>query len=537
MPEPLSTTGVELLPTRSTYAPTDDVVVEVRNLRGAGELSTWHLGDPITTVQVQGSGPVSLGRLPAGGHGVELRVGDTVARTAVEVAPAARQRLRYGFVADYRPGRDISGVLDTVRRLHLDGIQFYDWAYRHADLLGGGPEYRDALDQPVTLAAVRALVAGLHEVGTDALGYAAVYAVGPQEWDRWQHLALQQSDGAPYALGDFLFLVDPAAPEWLTHLVDDLRRAVDELGFDGFHLDQYGYPRRAVRADGAVVDLSRSFTALISGVRQALPDARLVFNNVNDFPTAATARSPQDAVYIEVWDPHTTLGSLAQVVTRARAAGGGKPVVIAAYQHVYDTAPAAQGDLAASFTMATLFSHGATHLLAGEADRILVDPYYVRNHVVEASTAALLARWYDFLVEHDEILLDPGLVDVTGAWAGAYNEALDVTYAGSPVGSEPVAGEVWRRVTEGADGRLVIHLVNLAGQSDSLWDAPRATPEAIGAGTLRVRRVGGHTPRVRVADPDRSARLVAVDVVVDGEFATAQLPEPHVWQTVVVDLT
>ena len=51
--------------------------------------------------------------------------------------------------------------------------------------------------------------------------------------------------------------------------------------------------------------------------------------------------------------------------------------------------------------MATLFSHGATQLLAGEADRILVDPYYVRNHVVERSTAALLKRWYDFLVEHD----------------------------------------------------------------------------------------------------------------------------------------
>ena len=29
-------------------------------------------------------------------------------------------------------------ALDTVRRLHLTGIQFYDWAYRHADLLGGG---------------------------------------------------------------------------------------------------------------------------------------------------------------------------------------------------------------------------------------------------------------------------------------------------------------------------------------------------------------------------------------------------------------
>ena len=51
-----------------------------------------------------------------------------------------------------------------------------------------------------------------------------------------------------------------------------------------------------------------------------------------------------------------------------------------------------------AFTMAALYSHGATQLLCGEADRILVDPYYVRNHVIEPSTAALLKRWYDFLV-------------------------------------------------------------------------------------------------------------------------------------------
>ena len=94
-------------------------------------------------------------------------------------------------------------------------------------------------------------------------------------------------------------------------------------------------------------------------------------------------------------------------MTRARAAGAGKPVVIAAYQSVYTTTPAAAADLATAFTMATLYSHGATQLLAGESDRLLVDPYYVRNHVAEPTTAAMLRRWYDFLVEHDELSSTP----------------------------------------------------------------------------------------------------------------------------------
>jgi dextranase len=175
---------------------------------------------------------------------------------------------------------------------------------------------------------------------------------------------------------------------------------------------------------------------------------------------------PQNVVYIEVWPIHSTLGHLAALVT---AALGDKPVVIAAYQHVYDTADVAEADLATAFTMATLFSHGASHLLCGEADRILADPNYVRNHRVAPSIADLLRRWYDFHVEHGELLSDPGFVDMTGALAGAYNDDCDLSYPASDV---PIPGTVWRRVL-GRGDRLVVHLINLTGQDDTEWDAPR----------------------------------------------------------------
>ena len=528
---------VELLPTRATYRPLDSVRVEVRGLAGDAHLSVWSLGEPGATVAVRGAGEVDLGTLPVGVYGIELTAGGNtvpLARTAVEVATDIRARLRYGFVADYAPGRDVGPVTDMVRRLHLTGVQLYDWAYRHADLLGGGENYADALGQPVSLDTVRRLVAAIRDAGSRSLGYAAVYGVGRAEWPRWQHAALLTPGGPPYGLADFLSLVDPAEPSWLAHLTEDLAAAVDGVGFDGFHLDQYGYPKRAVRADGTVVDVAESFAAVIEAVRDRLPHSHLVFNNVNDFPTWRTGASPQDAVYVEVWEPHLTLGALGDVAARARSAGRGKPVVIAAYQHVYSSAPAVEADVATAFTMATLFSHGATHLLAGEGDRVLVDPYYVRNHVAEPSTAALLTRWYDFLVEHGPLLVDPSLADVTGAYTGPYNDDLDVSYQRDAVSDLAQAGSVWRRVTRAGD-RLVVHLVNLVGQLDTLWDAPRAPIGDPGPGTLRVRRTGPGLPRVRVADPDGSPRLVSVPVVADGDHAVAQLPAPHVWQVVVVD--
>jgi len=522
---------MELLPTRTSYRPGEPVGIEVRGLASAATLRVWHLGDPVAEVAVAGDGVVELAALPAGGYSVEL--GE--AHTAVEVVAEARSVLRYGFVVDYRPGRDLAAVRDNLRRLHLTGVQFYDWAYRHADLLGGGERYDDALGQPVSLATVRALIEACHQVGSDALGYAAVYAVGPNEWPRWEHDALLTATGQPYALGDFLFVLDPAAEDWLAHFTADLAAATERVGFDGYHLDQYGYPKQAHRPDGNRVDVATSFCRLIEGVRAALPAGRLVFNNVNDFPTWRTGHAPQDAVYIEVWKPQLGLGHLAQTVTRARAEAEGKPVVIAAYQHVYDSATTEQADLATRFTMAALFSHGATHLLAGEADRILVDPYYVRNHEIAQSTAGLLHRYYDFSVAHAELLFPPGIAEVTSSFAADYNDDLEVGYDGIATEQLATAGTVWRRVTQLPDGRYVVHLVNLTGQADTHWDAPRNQPGPTGPGTLRLRRMGTELPRVRFASPDGQPRLVEVALTADGDWAVATLPDVHIWQLLLIE--
>lgn len=522
---------IELLPTKASFRPDEPITIEVRGEVPAGTLRVWHLGELAAEQAYAGAGAIALPALPPGGYGVEL----ANLRTAVEVAANPRDRLRYGFVASYAPDKDVSGLSDTVRRLHLTGVQFYDWAYRHAGLMGGGETYRDALDQPIALSTVRSLVGAVQGAGSRALGYAAVYAVGPKEWDGWKHQALLKANGEPHALGDFLFILDPAAPDWLAHFTSDLEKAAVSLGFDGFHLDQYGYPKRAIRADGADIDVATSFATMIGAVREALPDAHLVFNNVNDFPTNLTARTAQDAVYIEPWAPQVTLQSLADTVTRARAAGSGKPVVLAAYQHVYDTATPTEADRAASLTMATLFSHGATQLLAGEADRLLCDPYYVRNHKMAPSTQDLLKRWYDFLVAHDELLMPASLSEVTHSYAGTYNGDIDVTFENTDVTETAQAGKVWRRIVRAGD-RLVVHLINLCGQTDTYWDAPRQLAHSPGQANLRIRGLYGKWPRVYSGDPDGSGRLeiVATNAAID--WTTATLPILRTWQLVVVEL-
>ena len=242
------------------------------------------------------------------------------------------------------------------------------------------------MNQPLLLETVRGLASGLRAGGTAPIGYAAVYAVGDAEWPRWEHAALLAPDGSTYALADFLRIIDPADPAWLEHFTDDLRRAIAAVGFSGFHPDQYGYPRYAIRPDGRVVDVAAAFVQLIDAVRRALPEATLVFNNVNDFPAWSSTAAAQDVTYTEVWEPHDSLGDLAAVATRARALAPHRPAVVAAHQTVYAKETVAAAEIANQLTMATLFSHGATQLLAGETGGVLVDPYDVNNHAAASST-------------------------------------------------------------------------------------------------------------------------------------------------------
>ena len=152
--------------------------------------------------------------------------------------------------------------------------------------------------------------------------------------------------------------------------------------------------------------------------------------------------------------------------------------MIAAYQHVYRRArPRPAADLATAFTMATLFSHGATHLLAGEAGRVLVDPYYVDNHVaerVDAATCSPLVRLPGRARRAPRSTRARRRHRVVGGLA-------TTTSSTSPTRRRRRGRAATRLRVAASRGharrrpRLVVHLVNLVGQDDTAWDAA-ATP-------------------------------------------------------------
>ena len=514
----------DLIPTKATFAPGEPIEGEVRG--DAATVSLWRLERKVAEAE-----PVDgLARFAAqdeGGYGVE----GGGATTALDVLADPLSRARYGFVARYDAGRETEGVIENVRRLHLNAVQFYDWMYRHARLVPPQDDFEDALGQTISLDTVRRLAGAIRAAGSLPMAYAAVYAVGKEAWPEWQGEGLYRADGTPWMLGDFLWNVDPSAERWIAHFVEDLRSALDAVEFKGFHLDQYGAPKRAVRKDGSVVELEEAFPALLERLATDVPDARMIFNNVNDFPTWTTARATQAAIYIEVWAPSVRLGHLADIVSKARSYAPDKAVILAAYLSSY-RGDEAVASAAERLQHAVVFSHGGTVLLHGEERNVLTEAYYVSNQELSAESSDAARRCYDFAVRYGDLLFDRDAVDVTHTHLAGENVEVKVE-APVRVSIDCEAGALWARVIRTKLG-LLVSLIDLSAQDDDLWDGPKKPSASLTGVRVAIERVRHDAPRFDFAEPDEAPGMTQLESRFDGRHDIVELPPFGPWSLVLI---
>lgn len=62
-----------------------------------------------------------------------------------------------------------------MNKFHLNVIQFYDWMYRHDDLVPRQDEFVDPMGRTMSYKVIREKVAALHDKGMAAMAYGAVY--------------------------------------------------------------------------------------------------------------------------------------------------------------------------------------------------------------------------------------------------------------------------------------------------------------------------------------------------------------------------
>jgi dextranase len=479
----------------------------------------------------------------AGRHGylVELlltedRGNQAHAATATDVLRSWKEDPRYGFLSDFAPNdTEIADRVAKTARFHLNCLQFYDWMYRHYGLLPSQEQFTDALGRRLSLQTVRQAIDAAHRHRTAALAYAAVYAAEPEFYDQHKAWGLYRPDGSSYMLGDLFHLMDlaPSSP-WVQHTLRDFRRTLRAIPFDGFHLDQYGFPRVAYDRAGNIRDIASDFASFVDAaavvtMRQKAGGGN-IFNAVNAWPVAQVARGRQVATYVEVWPPYVSYADLVSIVRRCQDLAPGKPVILAAYASFLAKKPSQRAGAAGlAFLSAVIFGAGAWHLLLGEGEAALTHPYYPKYARLGPLAVRTLRRYYDFAVGYREFLRNPSLREV----AATFVDSDEPTFGASvPYSSWPKPGHVWTGIKT-KPGWVVISLVNLLDEADIKWDRFREAPKA-----RKVKLKLPNETRIKrclVASPDGDGSLAPVPCEVDQSDGRTVEVSLSTWTLVLVE--
>lgn len=399
--------------------------------------------------------------------------------TAADVLDDWRTDPRYGFLCDFAP--DAAGVPERVARMsryHLTCVLLYDWAWRHHALLAPEEPYADVLGKPMSLERVREAVASCHDHRMAALGYVTVYAAERDFLDEHADWGLLDDDDRPWHLADLFFLMDPTkGSAWSQHMLGQLEEALTAVELDGFHLDQYGWPREAHVPSGRRVDVAAGLADFVRAANQVVarrrPGGGSIFNNVNAWPLEGMAGTADVATYIEVWRPHSEYRDLVDLVRRAQRSAPGVPVVLAAYAGLLaktDDPDQAAGGLA--LLAAVVLASGGWPLLVGEGDRVLTGAYYPENAVPPEPARTALVAVLDAGVAWREFLRGPDVTHVADAFVDGQDREVSVD---APWSSRPLPGHVWVSVAR-RPGWFALSLVNLLDATSPRWNQPQPQP-------------------------------------------------------------
>ena len=397
------------------------------------------------------------------------------ANIAVDVSSDWTRFPRYGFLSNFSETDEerTAAVLDRLNRHHINGIQFYDWQYKHHQPVkrdGAGPaaEWKDIANRPVSLATVRRYIDQAHERNMAAMNYNLLFGAYEdaeadgvsRDWGMFADPLGERLDKHPLpdSWASDIVLMNPANEEWRRYIFREMRYAFEQLPFDGWHVDQLG--SRGARFDrrGVRIELSKSYGAFLSHAKRELGKT-LVMNAVDQYGQAYIAQAPVSFLYTEVWGTYPGYGDLKEVIdANARLGGGRLGTVLAAYMNYRKSEmPGTFNTPGVLLTNAVIFASGGAHLELGE--HMLSREYFPHDNLrMTEELEARLVDYYDFLVAYQNLLrggLEPFFPKVASA---------DVAWSG-----EAESGKVWL-FGKRSDARDVIHLINFKDAVTMEWN-------------------------------------------------------------------
>ncbi len=463
---------------------------------------------------------------------------------AVDVSSDWSRFPRYGFVSQYPEMKRsaIDSVIFNLNRFHINGLQFYDWHYKHHQPLKGSAErpdstWNDIANRTNHLKTIQDYISSAHNRNMETMAYNLIYGSWDgaekdgisDDWRIYLDAGLQK----PFML-DFsedwsadIFMMDPSNPDWQRYIFREMAKVFKALPFDGWHVDQVGDWGKIWNGQSKPVALDETFGPFLDSAKASL-GVRLVMNAVNQYGQSSIAAAPVDFLYTEVWDPDSNYNDLVKIVDENRQLSyGDLNSVIAAYvnQGLVER-PAQANSAAVIYSDAVLFAAGASHIELGE--HLLAHPYYPNSNLsMPPALEQRLLKYYDFLVAYENLLRDDVVPDTVA-----------VTSPGEiPLKNIPEPGAVWVIGRKKAEAQI-LHFINFEGASILEWrdNDGRQTPPVL-LENLKVELKTERTVRhIWLASPDFES-LVPIKIQFDQKDGSLyfELPRLQYWNMIVID--
>lgn len=425
--------------------------------------------------------------LPCGNYGVDIKLATNEevleTHTAFDVVASVNSFIRYGFLSDFsaEENKNNSDISFAVK-LHLNTLQFYDWMYRHDKLVSTEEEYYEPLGRKISLQTIRDKIQLCKEKGIRPFAYGAVYAASEEAYKEHPSWALYKKNKDVLRFADWLIFMDTSSNSpWCNYIIDQYTDAVKLLGFQGIHMDTYGFPKFVRNDQQDKISLAETFPEMIEQAKTAITEidkkAGVIFNSVNNWPIEYVAASLQDAAYIEVWPPHDTYHQLYSLIREAKYLGA-KQVILAAYLNPFKDAVTekeiAAAETALLLTNAVIAASGGTHLVFGETNGVLCDSYYVNYGTMRENFVLKVRSYCDFLVRYGKLLYCNDAMDISMTAANGINEDIKFLSLDNSLVSFSSCGEggkVWTIIKESKQ-YLTIQFINL-NKINELWNQPK----------------------------------------------------------------
>ena len=463
---------------------------------------------------------------------------------AVDVSSNWKKFPRYGFVSkfDNVNQNSIDSVMKKLNRHHINGIQFYDWHYKHHMPLSIREDqvtdtWMDIAKRTIYRKTIEKYIAATKRYGMQSMAYNLLYGSwedGPidgvsKAWRLYSDSTLQNAVKIDFDdnWSSDIYWMNPANKNWQDYIFNQTEKVFNNLSFDGWHIDQLGDWGKMWTDKKLEVSPDTTFGQFLENASKYL-NKPIVMNAVLQYGQAQIAKSPVEFLYSEVWDPDSTFAALQSIINENNKLSSNKlKTVLTAYvnQGIAEK-PGLANNAAILLTDALIFALGGSHLELGE--HLLIHPYFPNNNLkMDADLELNVLNYYDYLVAYQNLLR--GDLNVVH---------LNLLSSEVEFSDTPEKNKVFYLAKKDKD-RCVINLVNFDSVKTMNWRdnySEQNEPKTINNLVLEF-DISNDLSSVWCASPDfKSISPIPLKFSKNGSVVKVTIPKLKYWTTLVLEI-